>query len=81
MGRLLWEIGAGRDRVDAHIDLEVGLEFHKKVSDRVRAGEKVVSVYHHGADTAKLEAQLASGFEITETEIEAPKWLSEVIDE
>ncbi|MEZ4750025.1 MAG: thymidine phosphorylase [Bdellovibrionota bacterium] len=81
MGRLLWEIGAGRDRVDAKIDLEVGLEFHKKVGASVKKGEPLVSVYHRDADSAAMEARLASAIEISETAVGGPTWLSEVIDE
>ncbi|MCB0404793.1 MAG: thymidine phosphorylase [Bdellovibrionales bacterium] len=81
MGRLLWEIGAGRDQVDAQIDLDVGLEFHKKVGDAVQAGEKIVSVYHRGADVAQVEVRLGSAIDVGEAAVSGPAWLSEVIDE
>ncbi len=41
-------LGAGRTRLGDQVDLGVGLAVHRKVGDRVEAGDPLVTVYHRG---------------------------------
>ena len=49
-------LGAGRARVDSTIDPSVGVILHKKVGDRVAAGEPLCTV--HVNSTAEYEPAL-----------------------
>jgi pyrimidine-nucleoside phosphorylase/thymidine phosphorylase len=46
-------LGAGRETVDSRVDPAVGIVFHKKVGDRVMAGEPVCTL--HVNDRSRLE--------------------------
>ncbi|MBQ7943390.1 MAG: pyrimidine-nucleoside phosphorylase [Lachnospiraceae bacterium] len=47
-------LGGGRETKDSEIDLAVGLVLHKKVGDKVEAGEALATI--HANDRGKLEA-------------------------
>ena len=49
-------LGAGREKLDAHIDYAVGIELHKKVGDRVEKGEPVAT-FHVNNETKLPLAQ------------------------
>jgi pyrimidine-nucleoside phosphorylase len=49
-------LGGGREKKEDHIDHAVGLEFHKRVGDRVEKGEPLVSI-HYNADARLAEAK------------------------
>ncbi len=50
-------LGAGRTRVDSRIDPAVGVILHKKMGDRVEAGERLCTVLVN--ETQSLDAALA----------------------
>ncbi len=41
------KLGAGRMHKDDSIDLEVGLDLHVKIGDKVEIGDPIVTLYHH----------------------------------
>ncbi len=56
-------LGAGRDRKDAAIDLSVGVVVHKKVGDRVQAGESLATVHARTEEAAQqVTARVAAAF-------------------
>src|SRR3989441_2400163 len=56
-------LGAGRDRKDAAIDLSVGVVLHKKVGDRVQAGESLATAHARTDDgAAKVTSRIAAAF-------------------
>jgi len=56
-------LGAGRDRKDAAIDLSVGVVLHKKVGDRVQAGESLATVHARTEEAAQqVTARVAAAF-------------------
>ncbi len=56
-------VGAGRDRKDAAIDLSVGVVLHKKVGDRVQAGESLATVHARSEEAAQqVTARVAAAF-------------------
>jgi pyrimidine-nucleoside phosphorylase len=56
-GVALAMLGGGREKKEDKIDPGVGLEFHKRIGDRVAAGETLVTIYYN-SDTKLAEAQL-----------------------
>jgi pyrimidine-nucleoside phosphorylase len=66
-GIALAMLGGGREKKEDAIDHGVGLEFHKRIGDRVQAGEKLVTI-HYNSQTKLAEAveMIASSFEIGE---------------
>jgi pyrimidine-nucleoside phosphorylase/thymidine phosphorylase len=57
VGHATMLLGAGRAQVDSAIDSAVGVILHKKVGDRVEAGEALCTVLHN--ETAAKDAALA----------------------
>jgi pyrimidine-nucleoside phosphorylase len=66
-GIALAMLGGGRETKEDKIDHAVGLEFHKRIGDRVEKGERLVTI-HYNAD-AKLheaKARIAGAFVLNE---------------
>ena len=55
-GTALAMLGGGRERKEDHIDHGVGLEFHKRIGDRVEKNEKMVTI-HYNSDAKLAEAK------------------------
>jgi pyrimidine-nucleoside phosphorylase len=55
-GICLAMLGGGREKKEDKIDPGVGLEFHKRIGDRVAAGETLVTIYYNN-DAKFVEAQ------------------------
>jgi pyrimidine-nucleoside phosphorylase len=55
-GMALAMLGGGREKKEDAIDPGVGLEFHKRIGDRVTVGEKLVTI-HYNSDAKLSEAQ------------------------
>jgi pyrimidine-nucleoside phosphorylase len=49
-------LGGGREKKEDRIDHGVGLEFHKKIGDRVASGEPLVTI-HYNSDVRLAEAR------------------------
>jgi pyrimidine-nucleoside phosphorylase len=73
-------LGGGREKKEDRIDPGVGLEFHKRVGDRVEAGDKLVTI-HYNSDAKLLEAKnlIAAAFAIGDVAAPAPPLISRVI--
>jgi len=56
LGTALAMIGGGREKKEDKIDHAVGLEFHKRIGDRVEKNEKLVTI-HYNSDTKLAEAK------------------------
>jgi len=68
IGTALAMIGGGREKKEDKIDHAVGLEFHKRVGDRVEAGERLVTIhYNSDAKLAEAKAMLEASFVIGES--------------
>ena len=55
-GNALAMLGGGREKKEDKIDHGVGLEFHKRIGDRVEIGEPLVTI-HYNSDTKLAEAK------------------------
>jgi pyrimidine-nucleoside phosphorylase len=76
-GIALAMLGGGREKKEDKIDHAVGLEFHKRIGDRVEKGESLATI-HYNADAKLTEAGglVAAGYEIGET---APQGLRPLV--
>src|SRR4029077_9506625 len=69
-GVALAMLGGGREKKEDKIDHGVGLEFHKRIGDRVEKGEPLVTIHYNSA--AKLEeakSRIAEAFVFSETKV------------
>lgn len=56
LGTALAMLGGGREKKEDKIDHAVGLEFHKRIGDRVEKNEKLVTI-HYNSDAKLAEAK------------------------
>ena len=66
-GIALAMLGGGREKKEDPVDHGVSLEFHKRIGDRISAGERLVTI-HYNSDTKLAEAKqmIAASFLIGE---------------
>src|SRR5437016_5647616 len=70
-GIALAMLGGGRETKEDKIDHGVGLEFHKRIGDRVEKGEPLVTIhYNSDAKLAEAKSRIADSYYIGE---EAPR--------
>ena len=68
LGTALATLGGGREKKEDSIDHAVGLEFHKRIGDRVEKGEALVTIhYNSGAKLAEAQSLIAASYQIGET--------------
>ena len=68
LGTALATLGGGREKKEDTIDHAVGLEFHKRIGDRVEKGEPLVTIhYNSGAKLAEAQSLISASYEIGET--------------
>jgi pyrimidine-nucleoside phosphorylase len=64
-------LGGGREKKEDKIDHGVGLEFHKRVGDRVEKGEPLATIhYNSDAKLAEAKSRIADSYHIGK---EAPR--------
>lgn len=73
-------LGAGRKTKEDAIDHAVGLKLHKKVGEKITAGESLLTIYANSEDVSAVEALLYDNIEIGETPVE-PKLIHAIITE
>jgi pyrimidine-nucleoside phosphorylase len=67
LGTALATLGGGREKKEDAIDHAVGLEFHKRIGDRVKKGEPLVTIhYNSGAKLAEARSLITESYEIGE---------------
>jgi pyrimidine-nucleoside phosphorylase len=70
----------GRGKKEDRIDHGVGLEFHKRIGDRVNAGEKLVTIqYNSSTKLAEARHLVATAFEIGDVSVSPPRLIRRVI--
>jgi pyrimidine-nucleoside phosphorylase len=61
-------LGGGRERKEDSVDPSVGIVLHKKVGDRVAAGEPIATIYYNAeAKAARARQLIQASCEITES--------------
>jgi pyrimidine-nucleoside phosphorylase len=64
-------LGGGREKKEDKIDHGVGLEFHKRIGDRVKIGERLATIhYNSDAKLAEAKSLIADSYHIGK---EAPR--------
>jgi pyrimidine-nucleoside phosphorylase len=67
LGTALATLGGGREKKEDSIDHAVGLEFHKRIGDRIEKDQPLVTIhYNSGAKLAEAKAQIAGSYQIGE---------------
>jgi pyrimidine-nucleoside phosphorylase len=67
LGTALATLGGGREKKEDVIDHAVGLEFHKRIGDRLEKGEPLVTIhYNSGAKLAEAQSLIAASYEVGE---------------
>jgi pyrimidine-nucleoside phosphorylase len=67
LGTALATLGGGREKKEDAIDHAVGLEFHKRIGDRVENGEPLATIhYNSGAKLAEGQTLIAASYGIGE---------------
>ncbi|HEY6387296.1 MAG TPA: thymidine phosphorylase [Candidatus Acidoferrum sp.] len=65
LGTALAMLGGGREKKEDTIDHAVGLEFHKRIGDRIQKGEPLATIhYNSGAKLAEAQGLIADGYRI-----------------
>jgi pyrimidine-nucleoside phosphorylase len=68
LGTALAMLGGGREKKEDTIDHAVGLEFHKRIGDRVEKGETLATIhYNSGAKLAEAKNLIGASYQIGET--------------
>ncbi len=70
----------GRGKKEDRIDHGVGLEFHRRIGDRVQAGEKLVTIqYNSSTKLAEAQNLIAAAFEIGDLAVPPPPLIKRII--
>jgi pyrimidine-nucleoside phosphorylase len=79
-GIALATLGGGREKKEDTIDPGVGLEFHKRIGDRVSAGDTLVTIhYNSAAKLAEAQRRIAQSFVFSELPVAPKKLVRRVI--
>jgi pyrimidine-nucleoside phosphorylase len=79
-GVALAMLGGGREKKEDKIDPGVGLEFHKRVGERVTAGDTLVTIYYNsGGKLAEAKKRIAESFQISDQQPPAKKLIRRLI--
>lgn len=68
LGTALAMLGGGREKKEDKIDHAVGLEFHKRIGDRVEKNEKLVTIhYNNDAKLAEAKSLISKSYAVSES--------------
>jgi pyrimidine-nucleoside phosphorylase len=68
LGTALATLGGGREKKEDTIDHAVGLEFHKRIGDRVEKAQPLATIhYNSGPKLSEAQSVIAASYEIGET--------------
>ncbi len=74
LGIALAMLGGGREKKEDKIDYGTGLEFHKRIGDRVEQGEPLVTIhYNSDAKLAEAKSLVAGSYEIGKAAPDKPR--------
>jgi pyrimidine-nucleoside phosphorylase len=79
-GLALALLGGGRGKKEDRIDHGVGLEFHRRIGDKVEAGEKLVTIqYNSSTKLAEAQNLIAAAFVLGDKAVSPPPLIGRVI--
>lgn len=74
-------LGAGRERKEDRIDLSVGIVMKRRLGDRVRKGEPLLTMHASEiSDVSRAEVLAREAFRFTETKPETPRLIRGVVE-
>ncbi|MBI3896636.1 MAG: thymidine phosphorylase [Acidobacteria bacterium] len=80
IGQAVMLLGAGREKMNAHIDAAVGIVLEHKVGDRIQAGERLCTIYYNEeAHLEEASQMVEDAFHISSTQPEARPLIHEII--
>ena len=80
VGLVSMHLGGGRVTKESEIDLSVGLILHKKVGDRVEAGESLGTIHATSIEKAEQAAELLRGcYTIVPDPVEKPAFIKGIV--
>lgn len=81
IGHAAMLLGAGRQTTDSTIDLSVGIVLNKKVGDYVEENESLLTIHSQSEDIEHIKERLYKNIKITETKVEPPLLIKQIIGE
>ena len=80
VGLVSMHLGGGRVTKEGEIDLSVGVVLHKKLGDRVEAGESLATIHAPYEEKARQESgNLLACFELSDAPVERPAFIKGVV--
>ncbi len=80
VGLVSMHLGGGRATKESEIDLSVGLMLHRKVGDRVEAGESLATIYAASEEKAREAAEMLRDCYTLSTEpVQRPSFIKAII--
>ncbi|MDF7669171.1 pyrimidine-nucleoside phosphorylase [Lactobacillus sp. ESL0703] len=73
------KLGGGREKADDQLDYGVGIELHKKVGDKVKKGESLLTIHADSSDVAEVQEMLYNCIKIAD-EAKPYQMIYEVIE-
>ncbi|MBM4762185.1 pyrimidine-nucleoside phosphorylase [Bacillus sp. B15-48] len=74
-------LGAGRATKESEIDLAVGLILHKKIGDKVKKGEPLLTIHSNFEDVSIVKEILYRNIKLSKSEVPSPTLIYEEITE
>lgn len=79
IGVAAMKLGAGRATKEDDIDPDVGIIVHKKVGDKVAAGEALATLYNNLDDTKEIYDEVYGAFSLSKKSVEKKAIIFEII--
>jgi len=79
VGTAAMVLGAGRATKESSIDLAVGIVLHRKIGDKVAAGEPLATIHSNQEDVQEVLERILDAYEITQDEVTKPTLIYEII--
>lgn len=72
-------LGAGRETQDSEIDLSVGIVLRKKIGDKIKKGESLLTIHTNNQSIDQVMEKLYKSIKITAQEISSPTLIHKLI--
>lgn len=79
IGKLASKLGAGRTKKEDKIDYTAGIVLNKKVGDRVKANEKLATIYTNKEQHEEAKEELEKIIKVSEEKVEKEETILEII--
>ncbi|MGY0691831.1 pyrimidine-nucleoside phosphorylase [Virgibacillus sp. FSP13] len=81
LGTAAMMLGAGRATKESVIDLAVGIVLHKKVGEKVEAGESLLTIHANQANIEEVKEKLYASIEVSTDNVSAPSLIYDIVTE